>query len=133
MVVLCFILFQLFSVNFLSVLLVKKEIPINSLDDLVKLDVNVLVVKDTCDYIKMKNESWSIISKVEIIDKDRDYKRFDISKNILMTDTLMSKAIKQINHDVNLKITEGNGSFTLSGFPINKNLDQVMKQKLHFL
>ena len=61
----CFILYQLFSVNFLSILL--KEITIKNLDDLVNLNVNVLSGKDTYKYRPMKNESWTIMSKVNFL------------------------------------------------------------------
>ena len=129
----CFILFQLFSVNFLTILLVTKEIPINNLNDLVNLDVNVLVLKSTYEYVQMKNESWLIMSKVKPIDNEREHKLFENRKNILMADSPRIEALKEIHQDSNLKITEGNGSFTLSGFPINKNINQQMKQKLHLL
>ena len=81
----------------------------------------------------MKNESWSILSKVKTIDNARDYKLFDNRKNVLMTFSSMSKALKEVNQDLNLKRTEGNGSFTLAGYPFNKNLNQGIKQKLHLL
>ena len=131
----CFILFQMFSVNFLSILLVNKETPIESLKDLVNLDVKLLVLKNTYQSLKMQNESWSIMSKVTFIEREMltDHKLFDNSKNVLMTYSSMTEVLKEVNQDLNLKRTEGNGSFTLAGLPTNKNLDQRKKQKLHLL